>query len=51
MDPETQLTEYTFRKMIAQGTIPAVKSGAKYLINLDRLLEMLNNVGTAAVSA
>lgn len=51
MDPETQLTEYTLRKMIAQGTIPAVKSGAKYLINLDRLLEMLNNVGTAAVNA
>lgn len=50
MDPETQITEYTLRKMIAEGTIPAVKSGTKYLINLDRLLEMLNNVGAVEVA-
>ena len=40
MDPETQITETTLRKMIAEGTIPVVKTGVKFLINVDLLLEM-----------
>lgn len=40
MDPETQITEKTLRIMIANGAIPAVKTGVKYLINVDLLLEM-----------
>lgn len=40
MDPDTQITETTLRKMIAEGTIPVVKTGVKYLINVDLLLEM-----------
>lgn len=40
MDPETQLTEATLRKMIAEGTIPTIKTGVKFLINVDLLLEM-----------
>lgn len=40
MDPQTEITEATIRKMIAEGTIPAVKTGIKYLINLDGLLKM-----------
>lgn len=40
MDPDTQITEKTLRTMIAEGTIPTVKTGVKYLINVDRLLEM-----------
>lgn len=42
MDENTQITEYTLRKMIAEGTIPAIKTGAKYLINLDILLELFD---------
>lgn len=41
MDPDTQITETTLRKMIAEGTIPVVKTGVKFLINVDRLLEIL----------
>lgn len=41
MDPDTQITEYTLRKMISEGTIPAVKTGAKYLINLDTFLKII----------
>ncbi|MBQ7123437.1 MAG: DNA-binding protein [Oscillospiraceae bacterium] len=40
MDPGTQITEKTLRIMIAEGTIPVVKTGVKFLINVDRLLEM-----------
>ena len=41
MDPQTEITEYTLRKMISEGTIPAVKTGCKFLINLDLLLDKL----------
>lgn len=40
MDPETEITEYTLRKMIANESIPYVKTGVKYLLNLDLLLDM-----------
>ena len=43
MDPNTELTEATIRKMIAEGTIPAVKTGVKYLLNVDILLDMFGN--------
>ena len=43
MDPNTEITEHTLRKMIAEGTIPAVKTGIKYLINLDQLLAMFGS--------
>lgn len=43
MDPETQITEKTLRNMIAEGTIPVVKTGVKALINLDLLLDMFGN--------
>ena len=38
-DPNTEITEFTLRKMISEGTIPAIKTGNKYLINLDAVLE------------
>ena len=43
MDPDTQITEKTLRNMIAEGTIPAVKTGVKYLLNVDLLLDMFGN--------
>lgn len=43
LDPDTEITEYTIRKMIAEGTIPTVKTGGKFLINLDLLLETLGS--------
>lgn len=42
MDPDTQLTEKTIRTMVAEGTIPVFKTGTKYLINVDSLLEMFS---------
>lgn len=43
MDPETQITEKTLRNMISEGTIPAVKTGVKFLLNVDILLDMFGN--------
>ena len=43
MDPDTQITEKTLRNMIAEGTIPTVKTGVKYLLNVDLLLDMFGN--------
>ena len=40
MDPDTQLTEYTIRALIAQGQIPVVRVGRKFLINVDTVLEL-----------
>lgn len=40
MDPKTEITESTLRTMIAEGTIPVFKTGNKYLINVDSLLDM-----------
>lgn len=41
MDPHTQMSEGTIRRMVSEGTIPAVKTGCKFLINLDLLLDKL----------
>lgn len=38
-DPDTEITEFTLRKMISEGTIPAIKTGNKFLVNLDAVLE------------
>lgn len=47
MDPDTEITEYTLRQMIAEGTIPAFKTGVKYLINLDLVLDMFGSASPA----
>ena len=43
LDPDTELTEYTLRQMIKEGTIPSVKTGAKFLINIDQILAMFGS--------
>lgn len=48
MDPETEITECTLRQMISEGTIPAVKTGIKYLINLDQVLAMFGSPDASA---
>ena len=48
MDPETQLTEKTIRIMVSNGVIPALKTGKKYLINVDLLIKMFYGENTEA---
>lgn len=40
-DPSTAISEYHIRRLTLDGTIPRVKAGKKYLINLDMLIEYL----------
>lgn len=39
------LTEYALRIMERQGKLPCVYSGRKCLVNVDRLIEQLNDLG------
>lgn len=48
MDPKTEITENTLRKMIAEGTIPVLKTGNKFLINVDLLIKMCYGENTEA---
>lgn len=49
MDPDTQITEKTLRKMIVEGTIPAFKTGTKYLINVDLVIDMFGSATTRSL--
>jgi len=40
-DPGSCLTRHALRKMVLEGKIPHVRAGSKYLVNYDRLLEIL----------
>lgn len=42
LDENTAVTEYYVRSLAVTGAIPRVKSGKKYLINLDSLIEHLS---------
>ena len=41
LDPDTCVTPYRLRAWILDGTIPHVRAGNKYLINVDLVLEVL----------
>lgn len=36
------ITEYAIRKMVKNGEIPFIKSGKKYLINVENLIKYIN---------
>ena len=37
----TGLSEFFIRKMVRNGSIPAIKCGNKYMINIDKSYEIL----------
>lgn len=41
-DPDTAITPYGLRRLVVSGKIPCIKSGNKYLLNLDLLEEYLS---------
>lgn len=47
LDENTAVTEYYVRQLAVTGTIERVKSGKKYLINLDSLIEHLSGKNPA----
>ena len=40
-DPSTSFTMTALRRLAASGTLPCVRSGSKYLVDLDTLSEYL----------
>ena len=41
-----QVSEYSLRRWIKQGTLPAVYTGSKALISYDRVIALLNATST-----
>lgn len=41
-DPKTALTPWALRLMVVSGEVPCIKSGKKYLIDMDGLVEYLS---------
>lgn len=50
IDPECEITEYCVRKMAKSGAVTVVWAGAKALINLDDVIELLR-IGTTRRNA
>lgn len=42
-DPETSISEYYLRTLIKQKKVPVFKTGVKFLVNLDVLINYLSN--------
>lgn len=40
-DPNTAITPHAIRQMVLNGTIPHIRAGKKYLLNLDILERVL----------
>lgn len=41
IDPDTAITEYYLRQLVLNGKIKSKKSGTRYLIDLDDLIDYL----------
>lgn len=41
-DPKTAITEYAIRRMVKQNEIPYSRSGKKYLLNVEKLIDYIN---------
>ena len=44
-DPETSITQFRIRELVINGDVPSVKSGNKYLVDLDKLLNHFSGGG------
>lgn len=42
VDPESSISEYYLRSLVKQNKIAYFKTGSKFLINLDKLIDYLN---------
>lgn len=41
-DPKSDITMYAIRRMVKNKEIPSVRSGKKYLINVEKLIDYIN---------
>ena len=43
------LTEHRLRLMVAQGVCPGIRTGNRFLVNVDALVELLDNLSREGV--
>lgn len=43
-DPDTAITEYAIRKMVANKQIKSIRTGKKYLINIEEVERFFENL-------
>lgn len=41
-DPKSDITMYAIRQIVKEGKIPYIRSGKKYLINVETLLDYIS---------
>lgn len=51
IDPETSLTPHALRRMVLSGQIPTIRSGRRYLIDLDRFEEYLQQASPGGLDS
>jgi hypothetical protein len=49
-DPDTSLSYYMFRALVMDGVVPSLKTGGRYLINLNDLETMFSRQYTDAIA-
>lgn len=49
LDPHTNITESSIRRIMKRGLIDVVPNGRKHLINVDKLLEYFDEDGTMRI--
>jgi len=42
MDPESAISQNYIRILVTNGVVPSLRSGSKYLVDLDKLMQYLN---------
>ncbi len=43
-DPKSDITMYAIRRMVKNKEIPSVRSGKKYLINVEKLIDYISGI-------
>lgn len=43
-DPKSDITMYAIRRMIKNNEIPYIRSGKKYLLNVEKLIDYISGV-------
>lgn len=43
-DPKSDITMYAIRQIVKEGKIPYIRSGKKYLLNVEKLIDYISGV-------
>lgn len=43
-DPKSDITMYAIRQIVKEGKIPYIRSGKKYLLNVEKLIDYISGI-------